>query len=321
MPSLKDLKNRIVSVKSTRKITSAMKMVAASKLRRAQENAEAGRPYGDRLARMVASLCANIAITDSTPRLMAGTGSDKVVLLVVVTSDRGLCGAFNGSVVREARKTIRQLESEGKQVKLLCVGRKGRDLLRRDHAAKIVASFEDIGRRRVSFADADRVTAKITEMFAAGQFDVCRILFNRFKSAISQIVTLKQLVPLALDSNTNTVRHPREGGDPDSSARGNAPLDSRLRGNDAVEMMATYEFEPDEEAILAELLPRNLAVQIYGALLESAAGEQGARMTAMDNATRNAGDMINKLTLNYNRSRQAYITKELIEIISGAEAV
>ena len=296
MPSLKDLKNRIVSVKSTRKITSAMKMVAASKLRRAQENAESGRPYAERMSRMLASLCANLTISDSTPKLIAGTGSDKVVLLVVVTSDRGLCGGFNGSIFREARRLIRQMESEGKQVKLLCIGRKGRDLLRRDNASKIVASFEDIGRKRVGFADADRVTAKIIEMFEAGEFDVCRILYNRFKSAISQIVTLKQLVPLSIDR-------------------------SEASNQNAAELQSVYEFEPDEEAILADLLPRNLAIQVYGSLLESAAGEQGARMTAMDNATRNAGDMINKLTLNYNRSRQAYITKELIEIISGAEAV
>ena len=294
MPSLKDLKNRIASVKSTRKITSAMKMVAASKLRRAQDAALAARPYGVRMARMLASLSANLSITDTTPRLIAGTGKDQTVLLLVMTSDRGLCGGFNGSVVREARRVIRQLEGEGKTVKLLCVGRKGRDLLRRDHAKKIIDSFDDIGRKRVGFADADRVTDKILEMFEAGAFDVCQIVFNRFKSAIAQIVTVKQLVPVALDE--------------EKPANENVP-------------QAVYEFEPDEETILARLLPRNLAMQIYGALLESAAGEQGARMTAMDNATRNAGDMINKLTLNYNRSRQASITKELIEIISGAEAV
>jgi F-type H+-transporting ATPase subunit gamma len=306
MPSLKDLKNRIVSVKSTRKITSAMKMVAASKLRRAQENALAARPYAERMARMLASLCANLTITETTPRLIAGTGKNEVILLAVVTSDRGLCGAFNGSIVREARRLIRQLETEGKKVKLLCVGRKGKDLLRRDHASKIVATFEDLGRKRLSFADADRVSAKITELFEGGQFDVCRIVFNRFKSAISQIVTVKQLVPVSIESGEAANQN---SGDlsPEALAKGEA--------------QATYEFEPDEEAILAELLPRNLAVQLYGAFLESAAGEQGARMTAMDNATRNAGDMINRLTLNYNRSRQAYITKELIEIISGAEAV
>jgi len=294
MPSLKDLKNRISSVKSTRKITSAMKMVAASKLRRAQEHAEAARPYAERMARMLASLSANLTITDTTPRLIAGTGKEEVVLLVVVTSDRGLCGGFNGYIVREARRKIRELEAEGKQVKLLCVGRKGRDLLRRDHGSKIVKSFDDIGRKRIGFADADNITGMIVDMFNAGEFDVCRIIYNRFKSAIAQIVTVKQLVPVALDKS--------------ESANENAP-------------QAVYEFEPDEETILEQLLPRNLAMQIYGALLESSAGEQGARMTAMDNATRNAGDMITKLTLNYNRSRQAYITKELIEIISGAEAV
>ncbi|MDX2028753.1 MAG: F0F1 ATP synthase subunit gamma [Alphaproteobacteria bacterium] len=294
MPSLKDLKNRIGSVKSTRKITSAMKMVAASKLRRAQEYAEAARPYATRMARMLSALCKNLEISDSTPRLLAGTGKDNVILLVVVTSDRGLCGAFNGSIVRETRRLVRVLEGEGKQVKLLCVGRKGRDLLRRDHASKIVASFEDIGRKRIGFADADRVTHKITELFEAGQFDVAQIVFNRFKSVISQIVTVNQIVPVQIDA--------------DDAANQNEP-------------MAVYEFEPNEEQILAQLLPHNLAMQVYAALLESAAGEQGARMTAMDNATRNAGDMIDRLTLNYNRSRQAYITKELIEIISGAEAV
>ncbi|MFY9287434.1 MAG: F0F1 ATP synthase subunit gamma [Alphaproteobacteria bacterium] len=294
MPSLKDLKNRIGSVKSTRKITSAMKMVAASKLRRAQDYAESARPYGLRMARMLESLSANLVITDTTPRLIAGTGSDKVVLLLVVTSDRGLCGGFNGYIVREARRQIRQLESEGKTVKIICVGRKGRDLLRRDQASKIVESFTDIGRKRLGFAEADVVTNKIMQMFNDGQFDVCQIIYNRFKSAILQVVTVKQLVPVALEKS--------------ETANENAPT-------------AVYEFEPDEETILAALLPRNLAMQIYGALLESAAGEQGARMAAMDNATRNAGDMINRLTLNYNRTRQAYITKELIEIISGAEAV
>jgi len=294
MPSLKDLKNRIASVKSTRKITSAMKMVAASKLRRAQDAAVAARPYAERMARMLASLSENLVITDTTPPLVKGTGSDKNILLVVMTSDRGLCGAFNGTVVREARRLIRQWEGESKTVKLLCVGRKGRDLLRRDHAGKIVQGSDEIGRKRVGFADADRVTARILELFEAGEFDVCHLVFNRFKSAIAQIVTVKQLVPVAIEKT--------EAANQD-------------------EPQAVYEFEPDEETILAQLLPRNLAMQVYGALLESAAGEQGARMTAMDNATRNAGDMINKLTLNYNRSRQAYITKELIEIISGAEAV
>jgi F-type H+-transporting ATPase subunit gamma len=275
-----------------------MKMVAASKLRRAQDHAESARPYAERMARMLASLCANLVITDTTPRLIAGTGKSDVILLVVITSDRGLCGGFNTYIVRETRRQIKTLESEGKTVKLLCVGRKGRDLLRRDHGKKIVESFTDIGKKSLGFADADEVTSKIVQLYKAGEFDICQIVYNRFKSAISQIVTVKQLIPVALEKTE--------------------AANSNSNSNEAV---AVYEFEPDEETILAELLPRNLAMQIYGSLLESAAGEQGARMAAMDNATRNAGDMINKLTLNYNRTRQAYITKELIEIISGAEAV
>jgi F-type H+-transporting ATPase subunit gamma len=295
MPNLKDLKNRIASVQSTRKITSAMKMVAASKLRRAQEQAQASGPYAERMGRMLASLAANVQGSGNGPKLMTGTGADKVHLLVIVSSDRGLCGAFNGSIVREAKRQIIRLQSEGKTVKLLTVGRKARDQLRREYASLIVQSYEDVGRRRLSFADADMVTQKILAMFDGVEFDVCSIIFNKFKSAISQIVTVQQLIPFAV-SNTGAA----------------APVD---------EVKAVYEFEPDEEQILAELLPRNLSVQVYRALLESAASEQGARMTAMDNATRNAGEMINKLTITYNRTRQAYITKELIEIISGAEAL
>jgi F-type H+-transporting ATPase subunit gamma len=295
MPNLKDLKNRIASVQSTRKITSAMKMVAASKLRRAQEQAQASGPYAERMGRMLASLAANVQGSGNGPKLMTGTGADKVHLLVVVSSDRGLCGAFNGSIVREAKRQIARLQSEGKTVKLLTVGRKARDQLRREYASLIVQSYEDVGRRRLSFADADMVTQKVLAMFEGVEFDVCSIIFNKFKSAISQIVTVQQLIPFAL---------------PDTGAAASAD-----------EVKAVYEFEPDEEQILAELLPRNLSVQIYRALLESAASEQGARMTAMDNATRNAGEMINKLTITYNRTRQAYITKELIEIISGAEAL
>lgn len=293
MPSLKDLKNRITSVQSTRKITSAMKMVAASKLRRAQEQAEAARPFAERMGRMLSSLAANVQGGGEGPKLMTGTGADQVQLLVVITSDRGLCGAFNSSVVREARRTILRLQAEGKTVKLLTVGRKGRDQLRRDFASLIVQSYEDVGRRRLSFADADMVTKKLLEMYDAGEYDVASVLFNKFKSAISQEVTLQQAIPFAVEAKTE----------------------------ESAELKPIYEFEPDEEQILADLLPRNLAIQIYRALLESAASEQGARMTAMDNATRNAGDMINKLTITYNRTRQAYITKELIEIISGAEAV
>ncbi|ALG70608.1 ATP synthase F0F1 subunit gamma [Azospirillum thiophilum] len=295
MPNLKDLKNRIASVQSTRKITSAMKMVAASKLRRAQEQAEASGPYAERMGRMLSSLAANVQDSGNGPKLMTGTGADKVHLLVVISSDRGLCGAFNGSIVREAKRQIARLQGEGKTVKLLTVGRKGRDQLKRDFSSLIVESYEDVGRRRLGFADADMVASKVLAMFDAGEFDVCSVVFNKFKSAISQIVTVQQLIPFA----------------PPASAQAAASDEAK----------AIYEFEPDEEQILAELLPRNLSIQIYRALLESAASEQGARMTAMDNATRNAGDMINKLTITYNRTRQAYITKELIEIISGAEAL
>ncbi|OYD85797.1 MULTISPECIES: F0F1 ATP synthase subunit gamma [Azospirillum] len=296
MPSLKDLKNRIASVQSTRKITSAMKMVAASKLRRAQEQAEAGRPYAERMGRMLASLAANVQDSGNGPKLMTGTGSDQVHLLIIISSDRGLCGAFNGSIVRESRRQIQRLLSEGKTVKLLTVGRKARDQLRREYGSLIVETYEDVGRRKLSFADADVIAQKVLSLYEAGEFDVCSVIFNKFKSAIAQIVTVQQLVPFAVEAQA------------DEEAAG-------------TEVKAVYEFEPDEEQILAELLPRNLSIQVYRALLESAASEQGARMTAMDNATRNAGDMINKLTITYNRTRQAYITKELIEIISGAEAV
>ena len=295
MPNLKDLKNRIASVQSTRKITSAMKMVAASKLRRAQEQAEASGPYAERMGRMLSSLAANVQDSGNGPKLMTGTGADQVHLLVVISSDRGLCGAFNGSIVREAKRQIVRLQGEGKTVKLLTVGRKGRDQLKREFASLIVESYEDVGRRRLGFSDADMVATKVLSMFDAGEFDVCSVIFNKFKAAISQVVTVQQLIPFAVATEA-------------TEAAG-------------AEAKAMYEFEPDEEQILAELLPRNLSIQIYRALLESAASEQGARMTAMDNATRNAGDMINKLTITYNRTRQAYITKELIEIISGAEAL
>jgi F-type H+-transporting ATPase subunit gamma len=294
MPSLKDLRNRITSVKATQKITSAMKLVAASKLRRAQEQAEAGRPYAERMARMLSSLAQGVE--GGGPRLMAGTGKDDVHLLLVVTSDRGLCGAFNASIVREARRQIQRLLSEGKTVKLLTVGRKGRDLLRRDYSALMVQSWEDVGRRRLAFSEAQTVAERILDLFEAGEFDVASIVYNRFRSAIAQIVTVQQVIPFSI---------------PETSQQ----------AADADELKALYEFEPTEEEILADLLPRNLSIQVYRSLLESAASEQGARMTAMDNATRNAGDMIGRLTLTYNRTRQANITKELIEIISGAEAV
>jgi len=291
MATLKALRMRIASVKSTQKITSAMKMVAAAKLRRAQEQAEAARPYALRMGRMLGSLAASMAAGAGAPKLLAGTGSDKVHLLVVATSDRGLCGGFNSTIVRLVRSDIRKLQAEGKTVKLLCVGRKGREQLRRDYANLIVGSIDELNRKRLSFADATRVSDKVLAMFDAADFDVCAFYYARFKSAISQVPTRLQLVPF---------------------------VPSEAPANDTG---ASYEYEPEEGEILAALLPRNLAVQVYGGLLENAASEQGARMSAMDSATRNAGDMIKKLTLNYNRSRQASITKELIEIISGAEAV
>jgi F-type H+-transporting ATPase subunit gamma len=298
MPSLKDLKNRITSVKSTQKITSAMKMVAAAKLRRAQEQAEAARPFAERMERVVGSLTASMAGQEGAPAMLAGTGRDHTHLLVVVTSDRGLCGAFNSSIVRAARRTIRDLQGQGKEVKLLCVGRKGRDQLRRDYGKLIVGAIEDVSKPRLGFDAADAIARRLTAMFEAGEFDVGSVLYNKFKSVISQIVTLQQLIPFAA---------------PATATQG--PAGQGAAGG------TFYEAEPDESEILEALLPRNLAVQVYRALLESAAGEQGARMSAMDNATRNAGDMINKLTITYNRTRQAYITKELIEIISGAEAL
>lgn len=296
MASLKDLRNRIASVKSTQKITSAMKMVAAAKLRRAQEQAEAARPYAERMDRMLGSLAASLQGRAGVSPMLAGTGDDRVHLLVAVTSDRGLCGGFNTSIVRRTRQMANELKEAGKTVKIVCVGRKGRDLLRRDWGDAIVGSYTDIGRRRLGFEDADAIAGKVTEMFEAGEFDVCTMIYNRFKSVISQIVTAQQLIPFAL---------------PDSG-----PEESGAGASAAV-----YSYEPDEAEILADLLPRNLAVQVFRGLLESAASEHGARMSAMDNATRNAGDMIKDLTLTYNRTRQAQITKELIEIISGAEAL
>jgi F-type H+-transporting ATPase subunit gamma len=291
MPSLKSLRMRIASVKSTQKITSAMKMVAAAKLRRAQEQAEAARPYAVRMGKVLASLAGAATAGAGAPKLLAGTGSDKTHLLVVCTSDRGLCGAFNSSIVRLARAEIRKLQAEGKTVKLFCVGRKGRDNLRRDFADLIVGSA-DLPKKKLGYVDAQGVAAKILAMFDAGEFDVAALFYARFKSAIAQIPTRLQIVPFAAEGGAG-----QAGGG------------------------AVYEYEPDEGEILAALLPRNLGVQVYRSLLENAASEQGARMTAMDNATRNAGDMIKRLTLNYNRTRQASITKELIEIISGAEAV
>ena len=296
MPNLKDLKIRINITKNTQKITSAMKMVSAAKLRRAQEQAVAARPYAERMERVLGSLAASMAGKDNAPALLAGTGSDQVHLLVVMTSDRGLCGAFNSSIVRQARKMARDLKANGKTVNILTVGRKAKEQLKREFQPLIVGSIEDVGKPRLTFDAAAKIAVQIRHMFEAGEFDVCTIIYNKFKSAIAQIVTPQQLIPFALASaNENNAAK---------------TADAQL-----------YEYEPDEESILADLLPRNMSMQVYRALLENAASEHGARMTAMDNATRNAGEMINKLTINYNRTRQANITKELIEIISGAEAV
>jgi F-type H+-transporting ATPase subunit gamma len=296
MPSLKDLRVRIGSVKQTQKITSAMKLVAASKLRRAQEQAEASRPFASRMEQMLANLAAGVADVQGAPRLLAGTGQDAVHLLVVATADRGLCGGFNSSIARGARRRIRELQEQGKQAKLLCVGRKGRDALRREYGSMIEDTIEGVGRRRLEYAEAQAIAERLERLYEAGAFDVCTIIYNRFKSAITQELTFRQLIPVS----------PGEVEDSAEAAEG---------------VKAVYEFEPSETGILEELLPRNLAVQIYGALVENAASEQGARMTAMDSASRNAGEMIDRLTLTYNRTRQAQITRELIEIISGAEAL
>ncbi|MGH7120725.1 MAG: F0F1 ATP synthase subunit gamma [Acetobacteraceae bacterium] len=298
MPSLKALRIRINSVRSTQKMTSAMKMVAASKLRRAQVQAEAARPYAERMERMLAALALSVARNRAAPRLLIGSGSEATHLIVAMTADRGLCGAFNSNVGRTVRTIIRKLESEGRKVKIFAVGRKGRDYLRREFADRIVADVNFAGRKRIEFADAAAIAERIGAMLQASEFDVCTIVYNRFRSVISQVTTETRLIPAPLPE---------------------APADDARAGEAAP--TAAYEFEPDQEDILSRLLPRNLAIQLYRALLESSAGEQGARMSAMDSATRNAGDMINRLTLNYNRTRQANITKELIEIISGAEAM
>ena len=295
MPSLKDLRNRIASVKATQKITKAMQMVAAAKLRRAQTAAEAARPYANRMEAVLANLATALKGREGGPPLMVGTGRDQVHLLVVCTAERGLCGAFNSSIVRLAREHINRLLADGKQVKILCVGKKGYDQLRRLYAPLIIDLIELRGVRQLSFEHAERAANKVLSMFAEGVFDVATLFFSRFRSVISQIPTAQQIIPATIPAETPS-------------------QEASLGG-------AVYEYEPDEADILADLLPLNIATQILRALLENAASEQGARMSAMDNATRNAGDMIGRLTLRYNRTRQAMITKELIEIISGAEAL
>ncbi len=291
MASLKDMRVRIASTKATQKITKAMQMVAASKLRRAQAAAEAARPFAERMEKVLSNIAASIGDIASAPKLLAGTGSDRVHLLVVCTAERGLCGPFNSAIVRLARERAVALLNEGKEVKILCVGRKGADQLRRQFERLIIETIELRSARQVTFEHASPISRKIVDLYEAGDFDVCTLFFSRFKSVIAQIPTAQQIIPAVF---------------PDRAAENGG---------------AVYEYEPDEEDILADLLPRNISVQIFRALLENAASEQGARMTAMDNATRNAGEMIRKQTLKYNRTRQAMITKELIEIISGAEAL
>ncbi len=299
MSSLKELRNRIASVRSTQKITKAMQMVAASKLRRAQTQAEAGRPYADRMAGLMSSLVSNLAAPDDAPKLLVGTGSDAVHLIVVATSERGLCGGFNTNIVRAARLQIAELSEAGKTVKILCVGRKGRDMLKREHGDLIVDTVDLSHVRQLGFEDAAPIGRRLVEMFEAEEFDACTLYYSRFVSVMSQVVTPLPLVPWGVTGAEDAEEAKEETG----------------------RAGALTEFEPDEDEILAELLPSNLTIQVYHSLLENAASEQGARMTAMDSATRNAGDMIDRLTLNYNRTRQAQITKELIEIISGAEAL
>ncbi len=289
MASLKDMRVRIAATKATQKITKAMQMVAASKLRRAQVAAEAARPYAERMGNVLGSIAAAVAGSDSAPKLLAGTGSDQVHLLVVCTAERGLCGPFNSSIVRLAREHINTLLGRGKQVKILCVGRKGHDQLRRQYSKEIIETVELRGIKQIGFAQGEMIAGKIIALFEQGGFDVCTLFFSRFRSVIAQIPTAQQIIP---------------------------PLFEKATG-----AAASYDYEPEEGDILADLLPRNLSVQVFRALLENAASEQGARMSAMDNATRNAGEMIRKQTLTYNRTRQAMITKELIEIISGAEAL
>ncbi len=290
MPNLKDLKTRIESVKSTRKITKAMQMVAAAKLRRAQESAEAARPYGERMAAVMGNLAGASAGSETAPKLLAGTGTDKVHLMIVATSERGLCGGFNSSIVRMAKAHANDLLAAGKTVKILTIGKKGREQMKRDYARYMIHHVDMTEVKRVGYSDAVGVARDVLARFEAGEFDVATIFYNKFKSVVEQIPTTRRLIPAEVET---------------------------VEGSDS----AFYDFEPDQDEILAELLPTAMTTLIFTALLENGASEQGARMSAMDNATRNAGEMIDKLTIQYNRSRQAAITNELIEIISGAEAL
>jgi F-type H+-transporting ATPase subunit gamma len=291
MASLKDMRVRIAATKATQKITKAMQMVAASKLRRAQAAAEAARPYAERMDAVLRNIAASVAGLDSAPALLRGTGSDRVHLLLVCTAERGLCGPFNSAIVRLVREHASRLLAEGKEIKIFCVGKKGYEQLRRQYERNIIEHVELRSVRTIGFVNAETIAEQITTLYAKGEFDVCTLFFSRFKSVIAQIPTAQQIIP---------------------------PVFETAAGQEAA---AVYEYEPDEEEILAELLPRNIAVQVFRALLENAASFYGAQMSAMDNATRNAGEMIRKQTLTYNRTRQAMITKELIEIISGAEAL
>ncbi|MCZ4367899.1 F0F1 ATP synthase subunit gamma [Sulfitobacter dubius] len=293
MPNLKDLKNRIASVKSTRKITKAMQMVAAAKLRRAQEAAEASRPYTERFNAVMAGLAASVGGSDSAPKLLSGTGEDKVHLLVVMTAERGLCGGFNSNIAKKAKAHARDLLAQGKEVKILTVGKKGRDALRRDLGDHLVGHVDLSEVKKIGYGDAQKIAQDVLNRFDAGEFDVATIFYAKFVNVVMQTPTAQQIIPAKFDGE--------EGEDSAAST--------------------LFDYEPSEEAVLADLLPRGVATAIFSALLENGASEQGARMSAMDNATRNAGEMIDKLTIQYNRSRQAVITNELIEIISGAEAL
>ncbi|MFZ2102232.1 MAG: F0F1 ATP synthase subunit gamma [Oricola sp.] len=292
MPSLKDLRNRISSVKATQKITKAMQMVAAAKLRRAQDAAEAARPYSQRMGAVLANVAQTLGGGDDAPKLMVGTGADDTHLLLVCTAERGLCGGFNSSIARLAREHARVLLAQGKTVKIITVGKKGYDILRRDLGSHVIDRVDLRDVKKLGFVNADAIGRKVIDLFDAGEFDVCTLFYSEFKSVIQQIPTAQQMIPAM------------------------APATEAATAGDAI-----YEYEPDAGTILSDLIPRNISVQIFRALLENAASEQGARMSAMDNATRNAGEMIEKLTMSYNRQRQAQITKELIEIISGAEAL
>ena len=290
MASLDDLKKRITSVKSTQKITKAMKMVAAAKLRKAQESAEKGRPYSEKMNNVILNLSNGISDKENAPKLLSGTGNDKVHLCVVITSDRGLCGGFNSNIIKKAKNYFSKISDEGKDIKIITVGSKGNDQLKRVYGQKIIENISFKDSKNANYFDADKVGKMVIEKFEAGEFDICTIFYNKFKNVITQIPQAQQIIPLNNEKDENNSDE-------------------------------SYEFEPDEDEILSNLLPKNISTQIFKAMLENSASEQGSRMSAMDNATRNAGEMVDKLTIEYNRSRQAAITKELIEIISGAESL